>query len=126
MTASLCWPGTNYDSKITVYRGDCNAVMDCVNANDDVVVFLYVHFVLVKILMEGYSWCDGMKILPCLSPAVKSSLIMHCRRWLALPCVDPRLGNRETVAPAISQNAELVALLRDQAAGGVHFPGLRV
>lgn len=35
MTASLCWPGTTYDSKITVYRGDCDGVMTCINANDD-------------------------------------------------------------------------------------------
>lgn len=35
MTASLCWAGTRFDSKITVYRGDCNGVMTCINANDD-------------------------------------------------------------------------------------------
>jgi hypothetical protein len=35
MTASLCWPNTNFDSKITVYSGDCNGVMNCINANDD-------------------------------------------------------------------------------------------
>jgi len=39
MTASLCWPTTQFDTKITVYSpgddGDCNGIMDCVTANDD-------------------------------------------------------------------------------------------
>jgi hypothetical protein len=35
MTASLCHAGTNFDSKITVYQGDCNGVLACVTANDD-------------------------------------------------------------------------------------------
>jgi len=35
MTASLCWEGTTFDTKLTIYRGDCNGAMTCVNANDD-------------------------------------------------------------------------------------------
>lgn len=35
MWASTCWPGTNYDTKITVYSGNCGSNMRCETANDD-------------------------------------------------------------------------------------------
>jgi hypothetical protein len=35
MTASLCHPATDFDSKLTVYAGSCDALMNCVTANDD-------------------------------------------------------------------------------------------
>jgi protocatechuate 3,4-dioxygenase beta subunit len=34
LTASTCWPGTNLDTKITVFTGNCT-VPTCVAANDD-------------------------------------------------------------------------------------------
>jgi hypothetical protein len=35
MTASLCHPDTDFDSKLTVYAGSCTDVMDCIDSNDD-------------------------------------------------------------------------------------------
>lgn len=35
MTASTCWSGTTFDSKLTVYSGDSCSSLSCENANDD-------------------------------------------------------------------------------------------
>jgi hypothetical protein len=84
LTASLCGGGTSYDSKISVYCGDCEVELFCVAGNDDFcslqseVSWCSAPGQIYYILVHGFSSAEGDFSLDVTDDGVACSTPPNC------------------------------------------------